>query len=257
MTRYATFHDLDGQSVFITGGGSGIGAALTEGFLEQGAQRRLRPALRRDRLRRGDGGEARDERRFSSPATSPTSPRCRRAMATAAEAHGPITVLVNNAANDAAPPDRGLHRRGRGTAPQAVNLRPHFFTAQAALPGHAGGGRRRDRQLLVDLLHDGQRRLSRLRRRQGRHHRPDPRPRPRPRPRQHPRQRADARLGADLAAARQVGDAGGAGRAISPAPVPQGAPGRARHRRRHAVPRLQGLAHDDRPGAGRGRRAWW
>ena len=107
MTRYATFHDLAGQSVFITGGGSGIGAALTEGFVEQGAQGRLRPALRRHRLRRGDGGEARHARRCSCPATSPTSPRCRRAMAQAAEAHGPITVLVNNAANDPRHPIEG------------------------------------------------------------------------------------------------------------------------------------------------------
>ena len=37
MTSVATFHDLSGKSVFITGGGSGIGAALTEGFLQQGA----------------------------------------------------------------------------------------------------------------------------------------------------------------------------------------------------------------------------
>ena len=33
----ATFHDLNGASVFITGGGNGIGAALTDGFLAQGA----------------------------------------------------------------------------------------------------------------------------------------------------------------------------------------------------------------------------
>ena len=37
MTHPATFHDLNGASVFITGGGSGVGAALTDGFLAQGA----------------------------------------------------------------------------------------------------------------------------------------------------------------------------------------------------------------------------
>ena len=32
MTQTATFHDLRDTVVFITGGGSGIGAALTEAF---------------------------------------------------------------------------------------------------------------------------------------------------------------------------------------------------------------------------------
>lgn len=34
VSRACTYHDLAGKSVFITGGGSGIGAALTAGFLE-------------------------------------------------------------------------------------------------------------------------------------------------------------------------------------------------------------------------------
>ena len=37
MSEFVSFHDLKDASVFITGGGAGIGAALTEGFIEQGA----------------------------------------------------------------------------------------------------------------------------------------------------------------------------------------------------------------------------
>ena len=38
MPPIATFHDLKGKSIFITGGGSGIGAAISEGFVQQGAK---------------------------------------------------------------------------------------------------------------------------------------------------------------------------------------------------------------------------
>ena len=38
MTLNATFPDLRDRSVFITGGGAGIGAFLTDGFLAQGAK---------------------------------------------------------------------------------------------------------------------------------------------------------------------------------------------------------------------------
>jgi len=38
MEQTAIYQDLQGKSVFITGGGAGIGAFLTEGFLAQGAK---------------------------------------------------------------------------------------------------------------------------------------------------------------------------------------------------------------------------
>lgn len=139
MTPYATFHDLDGQSVFITGGGSGIGAALTEGFLAQGA----RVAF----VQRSDDCAFVDE--MAAKYTKPLFIRCditdvpalQAAMIQAADAHGPITTLINNAAND------GRHAIDQYSVADwdkgmAINLRPHFFTAQAAAPGMraAGGG---------------------------------------------------------------------------------------------------------------------
>ncbi len=63
------------------------------------------------------------------------------AMAQSANAHGDISVLVNNAAND--------QRHGLDDYDVAdwdksmnINLRPHYFTAQAAAPGmkKMGGG---------------------------------------------------------------------------------------------------------------------
>jgi NAD(P)-dependent dehydrogenase (short-subunit alcohol dehydrogenase family) len=64
----------------------------------------------------------------------------RAAAAKAAAAHGDVTVLVNNAALD----DR--HAAEDVTeefwdSNQAINLRPHFFTAQAVFPGMKKAGR--------------------------------------------------------------------------------------------------------------------
>ena len=140
MTRSATFHDLEGQSVFITGGGAGIGAALTEGFLEQGAKVAF--------VQRSDAGAfvaELEERHGRAPLFIPCDVTdigaLRRAIIDAAAAHGPITVLVNNAANDQRHALEGYTVEEWDRA-QAINLRPHFFTAQAVAPGMraAGGG---------------------------------------------------------------------------------------------------------------------
>ena len=137
---YATFHDLRGQSVYITGGGSGIGADLTEGFLEQGCKVAF--------VQRSDATAFCDEME-AKHGSRPLFIQCdltdvdalRASIAQAAEAHGPVTVLVNNAANDMRHQMEG-YTVEEWDQMQAINIRPHYFTTQAVVPGMkaAGGG---------------------------------------------------------------------------------------------------------------------
>lgn len=133
MKLDAEFHDLKGKSVFVTGGGAGIGAALTEGFLSQKAKVAF--------LQRSDAGEFCD-RLESRYGARPLFIKCdlsdvgrlQAAIQQAADAHGPISVLVNNAANDTrhATEDMSVEQ---WDANHAVNLRPYFFGTQAVIPG--------------------------------------------------------------------------------------------------------------------------
>ncbi|MGN6469548.1 MAG: SDR family NAD(P)-dependent oxidoreductase, partial [Rhizobiaceae bacterium] len=136
----ALFPDLQGASVLITGGGSGIGAALTEGFVRQGARVAFidiadapSKALC-ERLEREHGN-----RPLFIHADLTDIEALRSAVSEAASAHGPITVLINNAALDdrheiAAVTEEFWNRN------QAINLRPHFFTAQAVAEGMKKAG---------------------------------------------------------------------------------------------------------------------
>lgn len=140
MNSFASFHDLKGASVFITGGGSGIGASLTEGFLEQGANVAF--------VQRSDCAEfvAGCQEKYGRV---PMFIKCditdvaalKDALAKAQAANGPITVLVNNAANDTrhSLSDLSAEQWDQG---MNVNLRPHFITAQTVAAGmvKAGGG---------------------------------------------------------------------------------------------------------------------
>lgn len=138
MLTCASFRDLEGRSVFVTGGGSGIGAFLTEGFLEQGA--RVAFVQRSDASAFCDEVEERHGRRpLFLPCDVTDISALRAAIAAAAEAHGPVAVLVNNAANDARHAtlevDEAFWDRS-----QAINLKAYFFAAQAVVEGMRGLG---------------------------------------------------------------------------------------------------------------------
>ncbi|QTN37012.1 SDR family NAD(P)-dependent oxidoreductase [Cognatishimia activa] len=136
----ATYQDLRGKSVFITGGGSGIGAFLTEGLLAQGAQVAF--------VQRSDSTAFCDEME-AKHGTRPLFIQCditdiqalKAAIAQSAEAHGDIDVLVNNAANDK------RHEAGEVDEEfydwmMAINLKAYFFACQAVAEGMKakGGG---------------------------------------------------------------------------------------------------------------------
>ncbi len=133
--------DLAGASVLITGGGTGIGAALTEGFTRQGSRvafidiaRQASEALCA-RLETETG-----RRPLYIEADLRDVEALRAAVAAAAGAHGPAGVLINNAAMDErhALEDLTVDYWDNN---QAVNLRPHAFTAQAVAPGMKAAGR--------------------------------------------------------------------------------------------------------------------
>lgn len=127
---FATYPSLVDRHVFVSGGATGIGAAFVEHFAQQGA-----------RVSFIDIDEASGESLAASLATSTHRPRFIRcdvtqidaleaAIATARETHGPIGVLVNNAANDV------RHAFGTTTAADfdhnmAINLRHQYFATQA------------------------------------------------------------------------------------------------------------------------------
>lgn len=136
--NYATFHDLAGQSVYITGGGSGIGASLTEGFLAAGAK--VAFVQRSDSSAFCDEMEQKHGKRPHFMACDITDvTRLRATLDEAAERNGPITVLVNNAANDVRHSTADMSVEDWDWN-HAVNLRPHFFTTQAVAPGMKGAG---------------------------------------------------------------------------------------------------------------------
>jgi galactose dehydrogenase len=132
-TRYA---DLATSRVFITGGGSGIGAYLVHAFAAVGAEVgfiSLSPA----------GGKALADAIEAQQGKRPWFRACDIRDVTALQAaiddFGAVDCLINNAARD----DR--HTIGDLSVEAwddsiATNLRPHFFTAQSVVGGMRGRG---------------------------------------------------------------------------------------------------------------------
>ncbi len=132
-----TYNSLRGKSVVITGGATGIGSDIVRGFAGQGCQVGFldREAAAGKALAEGLGGNVHFE---TCDVTDVAALKA--TIAALSQRIGGVDVLVNNVANDQ------RHSIDKVTAEYfdervAVNLRPHFFAAQAVLPSmRARGG---------------------------------------------------------------------------------------------------------------------
>ena len=138
MTEFARYPSLEGKSVIVTGGASGIGAATVAAFAAQGAKVGFldRDAESAAALKDSTNGTVDYELCDLCDIEA-----LRAGITALAERHGPATVLANNAARD----DR---HKWQDVTPeywderQATNIRHMFFAIQAVAPGMiaAGGG---------------------------------------------------------------------------------------------------------------------
>lgn len=133
---FARYPSLSDVPVLITGGATGIGADMVTAFVDQGARVGFI-----DIQEEAGHALAKATGAVFAKADVTDISALRTAIAEIADAIGPVRVLVNNAANDKreavtdiSPDDWDLS--------QNINLRPHFFAAQAVRDGmaKAGGG---------------------------------------------------------------------------------------------------------------------
>jgi D-xylose 1-dehydrogenase len=141
LSNYARFPSLEGRTVLITGGATGIGESLVTHFARQGSRVAFLDIQDEPARRLADSLAA-------EGCPTPTYLHCdltdlaalKSAVEQIVSTHGSIHVLVNNAADDrrhsideVTPEfwDRSI----------ATNLRPQFFAVQAALPSMRAAGR--------------------------------------------------------------------------------------------------------------------
>ena len=139
--QFANYPSLSGRTVFVTGGSSGIGGDIVEAFARQGAKVGFtgRNADAAAKVIAAASAVGPVPMFLKSDASDVTA--LQQAIQTIAAEFGDISVLVNNVANDerhdlmAVTPDDFDWR-------VSINLRPHFFAAQAVAEGmkRLGGG---------------------------------------------------------------------------------------------------------------------
>ncbi len=139
MVTNAVYRDLKGKLVLITGGASGIGADMVRAFAAQGA--RVAFLDIQDSAAASLIADCEGEKPVFSHCDITDIVALKARIGEIIAAHGPVRVLVNNAANDKREAIATVSVEDWDLS-QAINLRPHFFAAQAVHPGmkDLGGG---------------------------------------------------------------------------------------------------------------------
>ena len=140
-SRLARYPSLQGQNVFITGGGTGIGAALVRAFAQQGARVAFVDVAAHASAELTDTLTHQGASLWWKNCDVRDVAALRQAIEEATATFGDFSTLVNNVARD----DRHTLE---SVTPEywddnlAVNQRPAFFAIQAVVPGmrRLGGG---------------------------------------------------------------------------------------------------------------------
>lgn len=138
LARYPSLH---GKNIFITGGGTGIGAAMVSAFADQGARVAFVDVAAGPSDALAESLRAQGRAVWWQRCDVRDVPALQQAVADAQATFGDFSVLVNNVARD----DRHTLE---SVTPEywdermAVNQRPAFFAIQAVVPGmrRLGGG---------------------------------------------------------------------------------------------------------------------
>jgi NAD(P)-dependent dehydrogenase (short-subunit alcohol dehydrogenase family) len=140
MSNYAIYPSLKDRAVFVTGGGSGIGASIVEHFCAQGSKVAfvdIAPEAS-EALVKAIAGKGLPAPLFIACDITDI-PALQRAIAEAKQKLGPIRVLVNNAAHDQRHPIDTVTPEYWDDR-YAVNLKHQFFAAQAVYKDMAAAG---------------------------------------------------------------------------------------------------------------------